>query len=84
MKKTLPHEFREDDLCSVDGFCPHIRVPKWVDRHNGNHKVISFSCWDQYLRMAFAQRTDRESLTPIPAKLARYGEAFLAGLSDAG
>ena len=63
---------------------PTCAFRRCVDRYNGKHKVISFSCWDQYLCMAFAQRTDRESLTPIPAKLARYGEAFLAGLSDAG
>lgn len=38
---------------------------KCVDRYDGNHKVISFSCWDQYLCMAFAQLTYRESLRDI-------------------
>jgi hypothetical protein len=38
---------------------------KCVHRYNGNHKVISFSCWDQYLCMAFAQLTYRESLRDI-------------------
>jgi hypothetical protein len=42
---------------------------KCVDRYNGNHKVISFSCWDQYLFMAFAQLTYRESLRDIQACL---------------
>ena len=46
---------------------PTYAFRRCADRYNGHHKVISFSCWDQYLRMAFAQRTDRESLTPIPA-----------------
>jgi len=38
---------------------------KCVDRYNGNRKVISFSCWDQFLCMAFAQLTYRESLRDI-------------------
>ncbi len=38
---------------------------KCVDRYDGNRKVISFSCWDQYLCMAFAQLTYRESLRDI-------------------
>jgi len=42
---------------------------KCVDRYNGNRKVISFSCWDQYLCMAFAQLTYRESLRDIQACL---------------
>ena len=33
-----------------------------VKRYNGNHKVKSFSCLDQFLCMAFAQLTYRESL----------------------
>lgn len=42
---------------------------KCVDQYNGNHKVISFSCWDQYLCMAFAQLTYRESLRDIQVSL---------------
>ena len=33
-----------------------------VQTYKGNHKVKSFSCLDQYLCMAFAQLTYRESL----------------------
>jgi len=33
-----------------------------VQNYNGNHKVKSFSCLDQFLCMAFAQLTYRESL----------------------
>ena len=43
-------------------FVPTYEFRKCVDLYNGNHKVISFSCWDQYLCMAFAQLTYRESL----------------------
>jgi IS4 transposase len=46
-------------------FVPAYEFQKCVDRYNGNHKVISFSCWDQYLCMAFAQLTYRESLRDI-------------------
>jgi len=46
---------------------------KCVDRYNGNHKVKTFSCWDQYLSMAFAQLTYRESLRDIEACLRAAG-----------
>ena len=36
-----------------------------VTRYQGNHKVRNFSCWDQFLAMAFAQLTYRESLADI-------------------
>jgi Domain of unknown function (DUF4372)/Transposase DDE domain len=40
-----------------------------VDRYDGEHKVKRFSCLDQYLCMAFAQLTWRESLRDIEACL---------------
>lgn len=46
-------------------FIPTYEFRKCVDQYNGNHKVISFSCWDQFLCMAFAQLTYRESLRDI-------------------
>lgn len=46
-------------------FIPPYEFRKCVDQYNGNHKVISFSCWDQFLCMAFAQLTYRESLRDI-------------------
>ena len=38
---------------------------KCVQRYEGNYKVKSFSCFDQFLCMAFAQLTYRESLRDI-------------------
>ena len=38
-----------------------------VVRYSGEHKVKWFSCLDQYLCMAFAQLTYRESLRDIEA-----------------
>jgi Domain of unknown function (DUF4372)/Transposase DDE domain len=36
-----------------------------VDRYGGDHKVKSFSCLDQFLTLAFAQLSGRESLRDI-------------------
>ena len=46
-------------------FIPPYEFQKCVDRYSGNYKVKTFSCWDQYLCMAFAQLTYRESLRDI-------------------
>ena len=40
-----------------------------VDRYAGHYKVQRFSCWDQFLCLAFAQLTYRESLRDIQACL---------------
>ena len=34
-----------------------------VNRHSGDYKVKNFSCWKQFLCMAFGQLTHRESLS---------------------
>src|ERR1700693_3750125 len=41
----------------------------FVDRYQGNRYVKDFSCWDQFLCLAFAQLTYRESLRDIEACL---------------
>ena len=50
-------------------FLPLYEFHKCVDRYDGHYKVKSFSCWDQYLCMAFAQFTYRESLRDVQACL---------------
>jgi hypothetical protein len=40
-----------------------------VDRYGGDYKTSRFFCWDQFLCMAFAQLTYRESLRDIEACL---------------
>ena len=50
-------------------FLPRYEFRLCVQRYNGNYKVKSFSCWDQFLSMAFAQLTARESLRAIEACL---------------
>jgi len=54
-------------------FVPRYEFHKCVQRYNGQHKVKSFSCWDQFLTMAFAQLTYRESLRDIQACLRAAG-----------
>jgi len=44
---------------------PRYEFNQCVFRYHGNHKVRSFSCMDQFLCMAFAQLTYRESLRDI-------------------
>ena len=50
-------------------FIPQYEFSKCVERYKGNYKIKSFSCWDQFLCMAFAQLTFRESLRDIQACL---------------
>ncbi len=46
-------------------FVPHYEFTQCVKRYGGNYRVRSFSCWDQFLCMVFAQLTCRESLRDI-------------------
>ena len=50
-------------------FLPMYEFRKCVDRYEGHYKVKTFSCFNQYLCMAFAQLTYRESLRDIEACL---------------
>ncbi len=48
-------------------FLPLSGFRDCVERYHGNYKVKSFTCLDQYLCLAFAQLTYRESLRDIEA-----------------
>jgi hypothetical protein len=50
-------------------FLPSPEFRQCVERYRGDYKLKSFSCWDQFLCMAFAQLTYRESLRDIEACL---------------
>jgi hypothetical protein len=50
-------------------FVPHSAFQECVARYEADRKVRRFSCWDQWLCMAFAQVTHRESLRDIEACL---------------
>jgi hypothetical protein len=52
---------------------PHKQFHKCVARYGGDRYAKNFSCWDQYLAMAFAQFTYRESLRDIETCLGAVG-----------
>src|ERR1035437_2026030 len=52
---------------------PRYEFQKCVSRYHGDHQQKSFSCWDQFLAMGFAQFTYRESLRDIEACLHSVG-----------
>src|ERR1035437_2884925 len=72
---------------------PSYEFQKCVRRYRGDDHLRSFSCWDQFLAMAFAQLTYRESLRDIEACLrsmtsilyhiALRGDVALSTLADA-
>jgi len=50
-------------------FLPQYEFRKCVECYQGNYYAKSFSCWDQFLCMSFAQLTYRESLRDIESCL---------------
>lgn len=46
-------------------FLPRWRFRQCVARYAGDHRVRTFSCYEQFIVMAFAQLTFRESLRDI-------------------
>jgi hypothetical protein len=63
-------------------FLSHDEFRRCVDRYDGNRKARTFSCWDQFLAMAFAQLTYRESLRDIEVCLAaQRGKLYHCGIS---
>jgi hypothetical protein len=63
---------------------PHYTFRRIVARHRGDYKVQSFSCWDQFLCLAFAQLTYRESLRDIEVCLrSRCGQLYRLGIRGA-
>jgi len=48
---------------------PRYEFRQCVQRYAGHYRVRSFSCWDQFLSMMFAQLSYRESLRDIVACL---------------
>ena len=63
-------------------FLSHDEFRRCVRRFDGNRNIRSFSCWDQFLAMAFAQLTYRESLRDIEVCLAaQRSKLYHCGLS---
>jgi hypothetical protein len=50
----------------------HNEFHRCVERYDGDHRVRKLTCWEQFLAMAFAQLTYRESLRDIEVSLAAH------------
>ena len=50
-------------------YLPSYEFRKCVARYHGDYKLRGFSCWDQFLCLAFAQLSHRESWRDIEACL---------------
>jgi hypothetical protein len=65
---------------------PLAEFRRCVERYDGDYKVQSFSCLDQFLSLAYAQLTYRESLRDIETCLRAHGRqlyhmGFRGGIS---
>jgi hypothetical protein len=60
----------------------HNEFNRCLERYSGNQGVRRLTCWDQFLAMAFAQLTYRESLRDIEVCLgAHHNKLYHCGLS---
>ena len=67
----------------VMDYLPLHTFRRCVQRYHGHHKVRHFTCLDQYLTMAFAQLTYRESLRDIEACLrAQQNKLYHIGIRN--
>ena len=70
-------------FAQIMSYLPRHSFRKCVNKYHGNYKVRSFSCWEQYLVMAFAQLTYRESLRDIETCLrAMKNKLYHSGLQS--
>jgi hypothetical protein len=70
-------------FAQVTQHVPLTTFRRCVARYGGAHKIKSFSCLEQYLCMAFAQLTYRESLRDIEACLrAQAGKLYHMGIKS--
>lgn len=67
----------------IMGLISHKQFQTLVTRHKGEYKVKDFSCWKQYLCMAFGQLTHRESLSDtILCLKANADKTYHLGIGD--
>ena len=59
-------------FAQIVAFLSHNEFRRCVQRYDGDRSIRQFSCWDQFLAMAFAQLTYRESLRDIEVCLAAH------------
>ncbi len=70
-------------LAQLFDFISKYEFDKSVNKYQGNYKSQTFSCWEQYVVMSFAQLTYRESLRDIEACLqAVSGKLYHCGIRN--
>ncbi len=65
MRKESHYEQRANCFSQIIDFLPQKKFRQCVNRYDGNYRVGSFTCYNHFLCMAFAQLTYRESLRDI-------------------
>jgi hypothetical protein len=79
--KAWPMNAGQIIFAQLMDFLPRHEFNCCVQRYSGNHRIRSFSCFDQFLCMAFAQLTYRESLRDIETCLrAMQPKLYHAGI----
>ena len=63
-------------FAQVMGYLPLKAFSRMVEVRRAEHKVKDFSCLDQFLTLAFAQLTERESLRDIEINLRAQSHRF--------
>jgi hypothetical protein len=67
----------------IIGLLSHKQFQTLVNRHFGDYKVKDFSCWKQFLCMAFGQLTHRESISDTMMCLkANAGKMYHLGIGE--
>lgn len=67
----------------IMGLISHKRFQSIVNQYVGDYKVKDFTCWKQYLCMAFGQLTHRESLSDTMLCLkANSGKLYHLGIGS--
>ena len=70
-------------FAQVMDFLPWKTFHRIVDRYDGDHRIRTLSCADQFRIMAFAQLTYRESLRDIEVCLAaQAGKLYHMGIAE--
>ena len=71
------------DFSQIMGLVSHKKFQTIVNQHLGDYKVRDFTCWKQYLCMAFGQLTHRESLSDTMLCLkANAGKLYHLGIGN--
>lgn len=64
-------------------YLPQNKFHKCVTRYKGDYRVRNFTCWEQFLSLAFAQLTYRESLRDIETCLrAMQNKLYHSGIKS--